>query len=238
MPKIKKRSNDARKQQPEEEIRSLARQASHFAAENKRALTAVAAVLAVMLIFVAGYRLRLSRQEQKAAPAMAAAYGYFSQFQGTGPDYAKALDLFREVQHRYPSTMSGAIAQYYVGNCLANLGRNEEALKEYQTFVSKYSGETFLLGLVYERMGYVDNALGRQADAVKAFEQSEKLIGPGVSTLELAKLYEAAGNVAGAQEKYKVIASRLAGTAWAMEAMGKVQKIAPLQSPISPKGSK
>ena len=39
------------------------------------------------------------------------------------------------------------------------------------------------------------------------------LIGPGIATLELARLYEAAGNSAEAQKKYKVIADKLAGTA-------------------------
>ena len=87
-------------------------------------------------------------------------------------------------------------------------------------------------------MGYVNIALGKKADAVKAFEQSESLIGPGASTLELARLYEAAGNVAGAQQQYKLIADKLAGTAWAMEAMGKTQKIAPLQMPASSNAAK
>ncbi|HSQ77907.1 MAG TPA: tetratricopeptide repeat protein, partial [Nitrospirota bacterium] len=184
-------------------------------------------VFAIVLIIVAGLRLMRSMQEQNAAPLVASAYGYYSTSQGTGADYTKALELFHSVRNQYPSTRSGAIAQYYIGNCLANLGRNDEALAEYQAFVSKYAGDKFLLGLVYERMGYLYGELGKQADAVKAFEQSETLIGPGVSTVELARLYEASGNVTGSQQKYKLIADKLAGTAWAMEAMGKVQKIAP-----------
>jgi tetratricopeptide (TPR) repeat protein len=169
---------------------------------------------------------------------VASAYGYYSPSQGIGADFTKALDLFRSVQKQYSSTGSGAIAQYYVGNCLANLGRNDEAIKEYQAFAAKYAGDKFLLGLVYERMGYVYSGLGKQADAIKAFEQSEALLGPGVSTMELAQLYEAAGNITGSQQKYKLIASKLAGTAWAMEAMGKIQKIAPLQMPAPLTGGK
>lgn len=230
MPTIKKRSYAAQRQ-PEQEIRTFAHNVSEFIAAHRKNLTIIISAIAALLILAAGYRIMSSLQEEKAGPLVTSAYGFYSSSQGTGADYAKALLLFRNVQKQYPSTRSGAIAQYYIGNCLANLGRNDEALAEYQTFVAKYGGDKFLLGLVYERMGYTYSAIGKQAEAVKAFERSESLIGPGVSTLELAKLYEAAGNVTGSQQKYKLIADKLAGTTWAMEAVGKVQKIAPLQVP-------
>jgi tetratricopeptide (TPR) repeat protein len=237
MPRIKKRGYAAKKQ-PEQEIRTLAHNMSEFMAAHRKNITIIISALAAVLILAAGFRIMRSLQEQKAAPMVSSAYGYYSPMQGVSADYAKALDLFRNVQKQYPSTKSGAIAQYYIGNCLANLGRNDEALAAYKTFVAKYGDDRFLLGLVYERMGYVNIALGKQADAVKAFEQSESLVGPGASTLELARLYEAAGNVAAAQQQYKLIADKLAGTAWAMEAMGKTQKIAPIQMPASSNAGK
>ncbi len=235
MPTIKKRGRTAKQQTPEEEFRSIAHQVSDLAAEHKKNLTIIAAVIAVVLVFVGGYRLMRAQQEQKAAPLLAAAYTMYNAEAGA-PDYAKAVTLFRDIQKQYPSTMSGAIAQYYVGNCLANLGLYDDALKAYQTFINTYSGDKLLLGLVYERIGYVDSSLGKQADAIKAFEQSETLIGPGAATMEIARMQEAAGNTAGAQQKYKMIADKLAGTSWAMEAMGKVQKIAP--APSAPQQSK
>ncbi len=237
MPTIKKRGRAEKQQTPEDEFRSIARQVADLAAANKQILTIVTAVVAVVVIVVAGYRFMRSQQEQKAAPLVANAYGYYSPLQGE-TDYSRALDLFRKAQSEYPSTTSGAIAQYYIGNCLANLGRYDEALKEYQVFINKYSGDKFLLGLVYERIGYVDSALGKQADAVKAFEQSETLTGPGAATMELARLYEASGNAAEAQQKYKTIADKLAGTAWGMEALGKVQKIVPAPASSAPQQSK
>jgi tetratricopeptide (TPR) repeat protein len=197
----------------------------------KKQVTITLASLAALLAIIAGYWLMKYLDEQRAAPLVAAAYEYYSPPEGTNADYGKAIALFRDVQKRYPGTVSGAIAQYYIGNCLVNLGRPEEALKEYQTFVAKYSGDKVLLGFVYQRMGYVYYALGKQADAVKSFEQSESLMGPGTATMELARLYEASGNVQEAQKKYKEIADKLAGTAWGIEAMGKVQKIEPVPQP-------
>lgn len=230
MPTIKKKGSAA-KQQPEQEFMTIAHHVSSFMTTYKKQfLMALAAVIVVIVLSV-GYALLRSMQEQKAAPLVSAAYEYYDPSSGTSADYQKALSLFRTVQKEYSNTMSGAIAQYYVGNCLLNLGQADEAIKEYQNFIKTYSGEKFLLGLVYQRMGSVYSGLNRQADAIQAFELSEKLIGPGVSTIELARLYESSGNIPESQKKYKLVLDKLAGTAWGMEAMGKVQKIEPTPFP-------
>ena len=232
MPTIKKRGYAA-KRQSEQQIVTLSHTVSDFVAAHRKNVAIIAAIVVAIVIIAAGYSLMRSSQESSAAPLVDAAYEAYSPSQGGSADYAKALDLFRAVQKKYPSTMNGAIAQFYIGNCLMNLGRNDEALKEYQAFASRYSGDKFLLGLVSERMGYLYKALGKQADAIKAFEQADSLIGPGAPTMELAKLYEAAGDMAKSQDKYKIISEKLAGTAWGMEAMGKVQKIASVPGPAS-----
>jgi tetratricopeptide (TPR) repeat protein len=238
MPRIKKRGGAAKRKKPEQEIRFLMDSLSDFAATHRKNLNRIGAALAVVLILFVGYKLVLHVQEQKAAPLAAAAYDLYRPASGAGPDYQKALDLFQEVQKKYSLTRSGARAQFYIGNCLMALGRNADALKAYRTFVSQYSGNTFLLGLVYERMGYAALALGKQSDAIKAFEQSDAIIGPGAATVELAKLYESSGDVVASQREYKRIADDLAGTVWAMEAMGKIQKISPTQAPPPAKTGK
>jgi hypothetical protein len=66
--------------------------------------------------------------------------------------------------------------------------------------------------------------MNKQAEAIQAFEQADTLAGPGIATLELARLYEATGKTAEAQTKYKLIVEKLKGTIWAMEAMTKVPR--------------
>jgi len=234
---IKKKGYTTTKQ-PEQEILSIAHTISSFVSSYKKQFMITLSSLAALLAIIAGYWLIKYMDEQKAAPLVATAYEYYSPTAGTNADYVKAISLFRDVQKKYPGTMSGAIAQYYIGNCLVGLDRPEEALKEYQTFITKYSGDKLLLGLVYQRMGYVYYALGKQADAVKSFEQSESLMGPGPATVELARLYEASGNVQEAQKRYKTIAEKLAGTTWGVEATGKIQKIEPVPQPLPVKKEK
>lgn len=222
MPTIKKRGQIVTNQA--EEMRSIAHHIAAFLEIYKKQLVIAASVIAAVLVIGAGYLIMRSQQEQKAAPLLAAAYEQYRPAGGMTADYQKALTLFRDVQNKYPGAVSGAVAQYYIGNCLANLGQADEAVKEYQKFIKEYSGEKFLLGLVYQRLGYVYLGTGKQADAIKAFEQAEALTGPGMATVELARLYDAAGKAPEAQSKYALILDKLKGTSWAMEAMGKAQK--------------
>jgi tetratricopeptide (TPR) repeat protein len=227
MPNIKKRSRASRNQ-PEQELSSIANRMSSFLAANRNILTAIAAGLAAVVLIAAIYSLKRSRDERNAAPLLASAYEAYERADASGgADYAKALDLFQSVQKKYPSSMSGATAAYYVGNCLMNLGRNDDALKEYQAFVKEYGNNKFLLGLVFQRMGYLHRKAGREADAAASFEKADALTGPGLATIELARFYESAGKTAESEKKYKMIADKLPGTAWSFEAMGKVQKIQP-----------
>ncbi len=237
MPTIKKRDSAAKKE-PNQDFMTIAHRITDLAITYKKQLLIFSLSLIAVLLIAAGYLVLRSVQEKNAAPLVSAAYEYYRPSAGTASDYHKALGLFRDVQQQYPGTVNGAIAQYYVGNCLVNLGQPDEALKEYKKFISKYSGDKLLLGLVYQRMGYIYLGLNNQSEAIKALEQAESLNGPGVSTIELAKLYEATGNVAEAQKKYKLVLSKLGGTTWAMEAMTKTQSMVPLTVPNAGKEAK
>lgn len=236
MPTIKKRGSSNKK--PEQEIITLAHTAADFSSKYRKQVTIAVSVIAVALVLFVGYSLMRSQQERKAAPLLSAAYELYSPSNGTAGDYQKALEQFREIQKKYSGTKNGAIAGYYAGNCLVNLGQPEEALREYDAFITKYSGEKFLLGLVHQRRGYVYAALNRQDDARKSFEQAETLLGAGVATMELARSHEAAGNMPEARKKYKEVLDHLGGTSWAMEAMAKVQKIEPSPLPTAGTGTK
>ena len=225
MLKIKKKGQDAKHHQ-EQGIETVFNSVSGVLSTYRKQLVIAASIVAAVLVIVGGFSLVRSADERKASPLLAAAYESYTRSSGmSAADTTKALELFRSVQKKYSGTMSGANAQYYIGNCLVELGRPDEALKEYQFFVTKYSGDKYLLALVYQRLAYLYSALGKQADAVKAFEQAETLGGPGVATVELARLYENSGNTAESQKKLKIVQDKLGGTTWSVEAMGKLQKI-------------
>ncbi len=237
MPTIKKRGYASPKQQ-EQEILTIAHTVSSALSPYRKAISLALAIIAAVVVIGAVYSIVRSQQEQKASPLVAAAFEAYGRSGAAGPDYQKALELFRDVRKKYPNTVSGAIAQYYAGNCLVNLGHPDQAVAEYESFLKAYDGQKFLLGLVYQRLGYTYKNMGRQDDAIKAFEKAETLNGPGAATVEVARLYEASGNVPEAQKKYKEVLEKLQGTSWAMEVMSRVQKVESASVPAGGKGAK
>jgi tetratricopeptide (TPR) repeat protein len=227
---IKKKGQFSNQTQ-DQKIKTIALRTTDFLEAYGKYLVIAASLVAVLLVIGGAYFIKKSVDERKAGPPLAAAGEVYRLPDAATADYGKALELYRDVRKEYPGTMNGAIAQYYIGNCLANLGRADEALKEYQIFIDSYSGDKFLLVLVYQRMGYLYSMLGKQADALKAFEQAESLGGPGIATVELARRYEASGSMIESKKKYKTVQDELGGTSWAGEATGKVQAIKPTPQP-------
>jgi len=226
------------KQTQEQEIVTIMHKATNVLSPYRQQIVIAVSVLVALLVIAGGYSIMRSAEERKAGALLSTAYESYSPLSGTQADNRKALELFRGIQKKYSGTLSAAVAQYYIGNCLVNLGQADEALKEYQVFVSTYPDKKFLLGFVYQRMGYVYSMLGKQAEAIKAFEQSDALGTPGVATIELARLYEAAGNSAESQKKYKIVQEKLGGSTWSIEAMGKTQSFEPASRPVTGKEGK
>jgi tetratricopeptide (TPR) repeat protein len=237
MLKIKKKTYVTKQTQEQEVATIMNKVTSVLTAYRKQVVIAVSLIIA-LLVIIGGYSIMRSADDRKAQALLSTAYESYSTAGSMPADYGKALELFRSIQKKYSGTMGAAISQYYAGNCLENLGQPEEALKEYQLFVKNYSDKKFLLRLVYQRMGYAYEKLGKQADAIKAFEQSDALGEPGVATIELARLYEAGGNIPESQKKYKIVQEKLGGSSWSVEAMGKTGSIVPAAKPASEKEGK
>ena len=233
-----KKKGRVSKQTQEQEIATIMHKATTVLSAYRQQVVIAVSILIALLVIAGGYSIVRSAEERKAGALLSTAYESYSPLSGSPADYRKALELFRDIQKKHSGTLSGAVAQYYIGDCLANLGQADEALKEYQVFVKSYPDKKFLLALVYQRMGYAYLMLGKQAEAIKAFEQADALGAPGVATVELARLYEAAGNIPDSQKKYKIVQEKLGGSTWGIEAMGKTQSFEPASRPVSGKEGK
>jgi tetratricopeptide (TPR) repeat protein len=234
---IKKRGGAAKNQQ-ETRIESAAQKVAAFLSAHRKTLKPAAALVVAVALIAAGYLFVQSGRNREASMLLTTAYGYYNPSGNVAPDYARALDLYRDIQKKYSGTASAATAQYYIGNCLAGIGKTDEALKEYQYFVKKYSGEKLLLGFVYQRMGYAYAALGNRDEAVKAFERSESAGGPGLATVELARMYEREGKTEESLKKYRTVLEKLQGTQWAAEATAKMRVTGAVPQPGPVKGEK
>lgn len=181
----------------------------------------VASILVITAMVIGAYAYVQADRDKRASALLSDALEYYSPSTGIPSDYSRALELLRGVAESYSGTTNGAIARYYAASCLVNLGRREEALAEYQKLVKK-RGNKLIRGLAYQRIGYLLAGKGDVAEAIRAFEQADRLIGPGIAAVELARLYEKTGNVEKAQKTYRLITEKLPGTQWAIEAMAKL----------------
>jgi predicted negative regulator of RcsB-dependent stress response len=237
MAKIKKKATTVTLQ-PDEEIRSIAHHAADLYQSYRLQFNTVLTVVVVALLGWGLYAYTQADKERKAGRMLDAAYGFFSPAGSAAPDLPKALQGFREVVNQYGGTLSGAMAEYFLGNTLVQMGRTDEALKAYQQFQQRHSGEKLLSAMVYQRMGYLYLGRGNREEAVKAFLQAETAGGAGMATAELAGIYERAGNAEDAQKKYKELSEKLPATTLALDAK---MKLPPpdLKAPFSaPAGTK
>lgn len=220
MPKIKKKAKAL--MQPEDEIKSIAHNVSDYYQVYQKQFNLAIAVIVLALAVTLVYSFVRSGNEKKAGQMLSAAYDASNPGGGAPANYPLALQRYQDIVKQYGGTFNGAVAQFYAGNTYVQMGQPEAALKEYESFIKKYSSETFLLGLVYQRMGYAYLAMEKQDEAVKAFGQAEAIAGTGPATLELARLYDRGGKIQEAQKRYKDISEKLPSSAWAMEARKKI----------------
>jgi len=221
MAKIKKKTTKTI-MSPEEEIRSISHSVTDYYQAYRQPFNVAVAVIALVLIGAVVYSFVKTGNEKKAGELFATAYEVYAPGGGAPANYPMALQKFQEVVKQYGGTTTGAIAAFYIGNTYAGMGQTDAALKEYEAFTKKHSGEKLLLGMVYQRMGYAYLAVGKRDEAVKAFGQAEALSGTGAATVELARLYDSSGNMPEALKKYKAISSDLPSTSWASEARTKL----------------
>lgn len=205
-----------------QELRSIAESVAEYYRLYAKQLNTVLTVLVVALLGGLLVMFLNAGKERKAAQMFDAAYVSYAPSGAGVPDHPRALQGFQEVVKQYGGTLSGAIAQYYVGNTLMDMGRSAEAVKAYEEFLKRHSGKKDLVGLVNQRLGYAYLAIGNREEAVKAFTRAETVAGVGPATLELARLYDRMGNNEDAQRKYKDVSEKLPATSLALEARTKL----------------
>ena len=221
MAKIKKKA--ARTQmKTQEDIRSIAESVADVYRSRRNQFNAALTLIAIVILGAIAFSMLAENKEKKASEMLDGAYLAAGRGGAAPANYPLALQRFQDVAKQYGGTLSGAVARFEAGNTYAQMGQYEPALREYQKCVTERGKDRFLVPFVYQRMGYAYLALGKHDDAVSAFSKAESVGGAGPATVELARLYDQAGNMAEAIKKYKEVSEKLSSTSWAVEARVKL----------------
>ncbi len=123
----------------------------------------------------------------------------------------QALTIFKSVIGKYPDTKTGIASLYYSGNCSLTLKNYDEAIEDYTEFLKTAGGSFgYLRVLAYEGLGYAYEAKGEFTKAIEWFEKQKnegESADISAALLNIARVYELAGNNASACRSYKDFSS-------------------------------
>jgi TolA-binding protein len=133
----------------------------------------------------------------------------------------KAIELYRQIVTDYPRAPVTPVAVFRLGNALAQAKDAAGALETYTRYIRHYGVNKQLLGLVYQRLGYVHLVQGDREQAVKAF--TAVLDVPEASNkdqvlFELGKLEETLSRPEGALARYQELMKAYPNSPFASEA--------------------
>ena len=118
----------------------------------------------------------------------------------------EAIARYRQIVDQYPRSSAAPVALYHLGNTLVQINEIGPAIDAYQRFLSSYSSNPAMAGLVQQRLAYVYLNKGDRDQAVKAF--TAILETPGTLNrdqvlFELARLEESQSRPEAAVVRYQ-----------------------------------
>ena len=146
----------------------------------------------------------------------------------------QAIVLYRQVVDQYPRSPSAHLALYHLANALVQANDLGGALEAYKKYIATYGANKTMLGLVYQRLGYVYLLHGDRDQAVAAF--LAVLDVPGAlnkdhALFELGKLEEAQSRPEGALAHYQELMKGYPNSPLASEAAVRIKALEAKNSP-------
>jgi tetratricopeptide (TPR) repeat protein len=226
MPKAIKKRIVKSKTIKEEKVKSTALQAlDALKQRQKHAIIAASAVIGIVILYIV-FSLYSSSMAKKAYALETEAYDlYYSEITDESISGAvkwqKAIDLFKKSL----DAKATPTAAFYLGNCYFNMADYETAIKEYTSFINKFSQETGILPLVYQKLSSSFFKTGQNEKALETLGKLAKIengiFGDSALILE-ARHFAASGEKEKAMGKYRELIINFPASMWTAEANSKV----------------
>ena len=118
----------------------------------------------------------------------------------------EAIARYRQIVDQYPRTSTAPLALYHLGNTLVQANELGAAIDAYQRFLTLYSSNASMAGLVQQRLAYVYLHKGDRDQAVKALTgilETPGTLNRDQALFELARLEESLSRPDGASARYQ-----------------------------------
>jgi TolA-binding protein len=117
-----------------------------------------------------------------------------------------AISKYRQIVDQYPRTSTAPLALYHLGNASVQTNDFSGAIDAYQRFLTSYSSNPSMAGLVQQRLAYVYLQKGDRDQAVKAFTgilETPGTLNRDQALFELARLEESQSRPEAAVARYQ-----------------------------------
>ena len=217
-----------------DEFVSVSGMAAEYIRNNYRNIVPMAVIVVVIALIATAWTY-YSRGREKDAVLL---FNQSRQFYLSGskaPDqqpvaerYQKALEQFENVTKKYSGTSSAIKSLIYMGDCSYHLGKYDQAIEYYTTFINKSEKGNYLRRSVLESLGYCYEGKGNYEQALNYFKQSldEGTAGTHELTyLDIARCYEALNDREHALEFYKKYTDSQSGSIFSALAQERIEAL-------------
>ena len=210
--------------------------------EQRRAILIGVVLLAILVAVLIGLGWYDRRQAQQALELERHATKLFLSRPADQPEKSdaqlkKAIELYRQVVADYPRAPVAPVALFRLGNALAQANDAGGGIEAYSRYVRNYGTNKPLLGLVYQRLGYVYLVQGDREQAVKAFStvlDVPDALNKDQVLFELGKLEETLSRPEGALARYQELMKAYPNSPFASEAAVRMKALEVKNAPTGP----
>jgi tetratricopeptide (TPR) repeat protein len=226
MPKVIKKRTARKKPVQESEVKGAAMQAFEaIKRRQKQLIIGVSAIAAIIILFIAFSLYSTSKYKKAYSLQMEGADYYYGT--GVGASLSdeerqkQALELYKESVN----VKTTPLALFYLGNTYFKLNDYDNAINEYNNFISKFGGQKQILPLVYQKLASVYFKSNQNDEALKTLGQLSEVddgIFKDTALILEARYYDKAGQKEKAIEIYKGIMAAFPASPWTAEASSRI----------------
>ena len=238
MPKVIKKRPAKKKPVQVNEVRSAALQAlDKIKARQKLVIVGGSAVIVMLVLFIL-FSWYSSSMSRRASDLEKEAYRYY--YGETADEAMSDEDKWKKALELYTQSLEVKVtpsALFYTANCYYNLKEFDNAIKEYSRFTERYSRDTGILPLVYQKLAsayFKTDQNDKALDTLGKLAKVNNGIFKDTALILEARYYEGAGEKEKALEKYREIMADFPLSPWSDEVKAKVPAEEAKQAEPSP----
>ena len=239
MPKVIKKRTPRKKPVQESEVKGAALQAFEVIKRRQKQLIIGVSVITAIIILFISFSLYSTSKYKKAYALQTEANGYY--YSQAGDSSLSSEERLKQALEMYKESVNvkvTPIALFYLGNTYSKLNDYDNAIIEYNNFISKFGGEKQILPLVYQKLASVYFKSNQNDEALKTLRQLSELDGGIFKDTALileARYYDKAGQKEKAIEIYKGIIAAFPASPWNAEASSRIDAEEPKKVEVNDK---